>query len=422
MLLGGGLKALKVKVFEFFIFLLPTQLGYHFWPQWAYVFGIRIDYLSPTIYLTDILAGVLIALFLLEKKKIRISWTLLFLGLFALVNILAAGLEQAALFKWIKIAELTALAYIVAQDKVLNVGKNIVLPLALGAVVVFFLALFQFILERSLGGPFYFLGERAFNSGTPGISLYSLFGRLHLRPYSTFSHPNSMAGFMGLTLILLLGLGSQFKEKRLVKILGVVASLGCLILSGSRAALGALVLVWGLYGLLKKRNKLFKQVLLVASAGSILVGMLLPFLANKILQTNLQFSERFSQRLVLADLAGRIYSQSPLTAIGLNNFIPGASGLKSLDYSSWILQPVHNLPLLLLAETGLIGFAIFVWFFSRLVQKILVKPQFLGLALIFILVTASLDHYWLSLQQNQLLLSVFVGLVFRQNRDNFLLN
>ena len=37
-----------------FLLLIPTQLGKHFWPDWSSVLGIRIDYLSPTLYLVDI--------------------------------------------------------------------------------------------------------------------------------------------------------------------------------------------------------------------------------------------------------------------------------------------------------------------------------------------------------------------------------
>ena len=38
-----------------FLLLIPTQLGRHFWPEWSYVLGIRVDYLSPVLYLVDII-------------------------------------------------------------------------------------------------------------------------------------------------------------------------------------------------------------------------------------------------------------------------------------------------------------------------------------------------------------------------------
>src|SRR3989338_7356441 len=58
-----------------FILLLPTQLGKHFFFDFSYLSGVRVDYLAPTIYLTDILALLLLIInfksfwhFLKEKK------------------------------------------------------------------------------------------------------------------------------------------------------------------------------------------------------------------------------------------------------------------------------------------------------------------------------------------------------------------
>src|SRR5580700_6749474 len=63
--------ASKIESFLLFFFflLLPTQLGKHFWPDFSIVSGIRIDYLSPTIYFTDILLILLFVAFLLRQKK-----------------------------------------------------------------------------------------------------------------------------------------------------------------------------------------------------------------------------------------------------------------------------------------------------------------------------------------------------------------
>jgi len=425
MFLGGRLKNLKAALLKVLVFLLPTQLGYHFWPHWAYVFGIRIDYLSPTVYLTDIVIGALAFLWLFEKKSKKATRIFLFLsllGLFASVNILLADLAMAALFKWLKVGELIFVAFIVFQDKSLDIKKTIVRPLTFAAVFVFLVAVAQVVLQRSVGGPLYFLGERTFNSGTPGISLYSIFGKSLLRPYSTFSHPNSMAGFAGVALLFLIGLGRELKEKGLVLYLGAAAFLGTLLLSGSEAAIGGLFLVTVLYVLGRERKELFGKILLTAAAIMVFASMLLPLVANKTLSEKIVFSERVGQRLVLADLAGRLYAQKPLVGLGLNNFIPETVELKAADYYSWVLQPVHNVPLLVLVETGMVGFGIFVLFLFRLIKKAMVMPIFFGLAIIFILITALVDHYWLTLQQNQLLLAVFIGIIFRQNKRGFLLN
>ena len=42
----------KILFFLFLLFL-PTQLGKHFFLDFSYLSGVRVDYLAPTIYLTD---------------------------------------------------------------------------------------------------------------------------------------------------------------------------------------------------------------------------------------------------------------------------------------------------------------------------------------------------------------------------------
>jgi hypothetical protein len=56
-------------IFYFLILFLPTQLGRHFFTSFSFVSGIRVDYLSPTIYFTDILVLLLF-----------IAWVLNLLG------------------------------------------------------------------------------------------------------------------------------------------------------------------------------------------------------------------------------------------------------------------------------------------------------------------------------------------------------
>jgi len=59
----------SVLFFYLLILFLPTQLGRHFFFDFSFVSGIRIDYLAPTIYLTDILVLLLF-----------IAWVLNLLG------------------------------------------------------------------------------------------------------------------------------------------------------------------------------------------------------------------------------------------------------------------------------------------------------------------------------------------------------
>lgn len=63
------MKQFHQALFYALIILLPVQLGRHFWPEWSYVLGLKIDYLSPIIYLTDILIAGILGVWGLEKLK-----------------------------------------------------------------------------------------------------------------------------------------------------------------------------------------------------------------------------------------------------------------------------------------------------------------------------------------------------------------
>jgi hypothetical protein len=112
-------------LFYFLLALLPTQLGLHFWPQWAMVLGRRIDYLSPTIHITDVLI-VLILLFWFIELFPRITYHVLSivyrrraLGIFTFlificINIFISSSRPVAIYSWLKVLEFMLLGlYIV---------------------------------------------------------------------------------------------------------------------------------------------------------------------------------------------------------------------------------------------------------------------------------------------------------------------
>jgi O-antigen ligase len=103
----------------------------------------------------------------------------------------------------------------------------------------------------------------------------------------------------------------------------------------------------------------------------------------------------------------------PLSGVGLNNFIVYLPNYWSLTGFTYWLQPVHNLYLLILSETGWLGLLIWLWFLFLTAQRLFLKKEnkgFLLGALSIILLLGLFDHYWLTLQQNQLLLTILLGL------------
>ena len=391
------------------LFLLPSQLALHFWPSWAFVFGIRVDYLAPAIYLTDVLA--LILIFANIRVYRKYSKYLLAIFVFAVINTVFSTSPLVSAFKWLKIIETVCLGLYFANTK--EEFQKIIRVLFYSAVFFSFIGIFQFALGRSVGGLLYFLGERSFSSQTPGIALINIFDRVFLRAYSTFPHPNSLAGYLGVMLILFLDL----RKKNPLNTFGIFVVLTGFLLSFSLTAFLALFLV--LVTKYLARNKdLFRKLTFALFYSSIIVSILLPVFSKKLLSLNAGFGQRVIQRLDFAYLSGNMISERFWSGEGLNSFIVNIPRFKGILTYSWILQPVHNVPLLIISEIGIFGLLILFIVFYKSINTVLNKERVsLILALIFVVITSTQDHYWFTLQQNLLLASILFGLSYKPSHQ-----
>jgi hypothetical protein len=391
---------LHQKLFLLLVLLLPAQLGRHFWPNWSYVLGLRIDYLSPTIYLTDILVFLVLFFWLLESLPVNLlrvtcyefrkRWWILAFFIFLLVNTLLAQNSGAALYKFFRILEFSLLGFYVAKNKIKI--SLIHFPLTIAVVYSSLIAISQFIKQSSLNGIFWFLGERTFSAATPGIAKAVVAGRLLLRPYATFSHPNALAGFILVSLILTVPF--IFKKSKIMAVGYLLLVVSTLVLTFSRAAWLVGLLIIGLTFLGRKK------ILLVTYCLLLVIGFI-------IFSFRFPSDEAIVQRLWLTNISRRLFNQHPLSGVGLNNFISQLPHFWTNPNPIYLLQPVHNIYLLILAETGITGFLIFLF----LIFKAWKSP--FKIALLAILLTGLFDHYWLTLQQNQLLFAIVLGLCWR---------
>lgn len=165
------LKQLEKYLVVLLLFLLPTQLAFHFWPHWSFVFGIRVDLLSPSLYLTDLLVLALVFLnlnFLKEYKKY-----FLIILVFAVVNCFFSTSQPVSVYKWLKVVEIAFVAIYFTKQRVLKFVP-IITTFFVSSVFISLIGIFQFIKGGTIGGLLYYLGERSFSQGTPGIALVSL--------------------------------------------------------------------------------------------------------------------------------------------------------------------------------------------------------------------------------------------------------
>lgn len=370
-------------VFQLFILFLPTQLAYHFWPDFSYIFGVRVDLLAPTVYFSELLFLLTIVLWAREKsvrsRIIKHKTALLAFFLFAFVNIWLAKEPAIALFRWVKVGEAAGLWFFIKNNSwALMASRK---PFIISLFVTLALGVTQMALGENVGGVLYWIGERNFSRGTPGISLVELFGKEVLRPYATFGHPNALAGYALAVLFLF------WKDKLILFLSGALV-----LISFSQNAWFALIATPLVYYSAIKIKDGFAKFVRMAVASSFFLTIAKP--------GNMP-SEIF-QRIELNNAAGILISQSPMFGVGLGNFVTQlteTAGLRPI----WLLQPVHNVFLLVASEAGIVGLVLFTLFVSRNMGGRN------ALAVVAIVMTGLFDHYWISLFQNMMVAALVIG-------------
>ncbi len=372
------------KLLFLWIFLLPTQLGRFFWPDWSWFAGIKVDYLSPVLYAHDLVAiGLIITNYSILKNQLnrkKLGLILVFAG----INIIVATRPEVAFFRWLTIFKLGIVGWLVYENQ--SFAKKTLLGcIPLWLATLLFLDLAQVAGGSSLQGMFYWLGERKFSYSTNGIALMGVVEEIYVRAYGTFSHPNVQAGFVGACLLFW-----QYRNDRKLGFwLTWWAGTVVMVLTGSR--LSTLVF-FTLAVAFSSMGKLKKVVLGMGLAGilSLSVGWLG------------WDSEGVDKRIWLAKEAVVEIKKSPLFGVGLGNNILGLGSGVTFSGTRWI-QPVHNLFLLIVAEIGMLGTA-FLLYWSKNIK--------FNKVLLFVLLTGMVDHHWITGVQTSGLLAVILGLAY----------
>ena len=423
--------SLESAIFYLLLLFLPTQLGKHFWPSFSYVLGIRSDFLSPIVYLTDVFVCLLflfwaiaIAKGFISIKPWRISIRLkyVFPFVFLLFELLFwPGNKFLELYGLVKLGEMVWLAWYVSKNLARKYNfVNVVGVLSISAIIECLLAMLEFVNQHSMDGLWYWLGERHFTPQTIDIADMSLNGDLILRPYATFPHPNVLAGYLLLisTLCLFLFTSLNKKLKYYFLFVYLLSSLVLFLSYGRSSIIGWMaVFVFFLWRQLQNKHK--KIILSILGLTAIGIMLLFTLTGNITRFVDLSWqSQAVSQRLKLLFASLFLFYKYPWIGVGWNNFLPSLANLNSYQLNFYSLQPVHNIFVLVLAETGIVGFSVlslFVYLTSKKIFKNLKHNpnSLLGLLLLLeIAWTGSIDHYWLTLQQGQLFLALTMGIIW----------
>lgn len=397
---------LSILLFLISTALLPLQLNKFIWLPSSYVLGIPTDYLALSFYLSDLAITSYIIAFPLQnfedlkkfiKEKKNLVLTLLIFNLYLFLSLPILKIPTPSLIFSIKILEFSLFTIFAAISlSKTNVAELFKKVLLLSIFWQIALITAQFILGRSLG--FNFLGERSFDSQTPAIAHIEFLGSLFLRPYGTFPHPNVAAAFILIAYLIVEPSIAKFKKYSAFCSLAIIF-LG-LILTFSKSAIFALF-VSTLF-LVKNMFKslIFAAIFLIILA--IFFKTLSDFQAASI-------AERFQ----LAQASLEIFAKNPLFGAGASQFIPEIARLDLYSISQIrLLQPVHNLFLLILAENGLLGLAIFTAFLFQVAKNARDKQR---LAIfVSLMIFASFDHFLWTLAQGRLLFALSVAFILSE--------
>jgi len=385
------------RLFQLFLLLLPSQLALHFWPQFAFVNGLKIDYLSPTLYLTDLIFIAMIFSWIFSlstsiKKIINTRYSFLVTG-FIILNLLFSVSPASSLLLWVRIVEIIILYFYIINNKF---KINFVLkPLAIGVIATCLLAAAQLLTTRNVGGVFYWLGERPLGIYQPGVALVDIFGVPFLRPYATFPHPNALAGYAGL--LFLFSLSIKENVNRFAKSLFRICCLFIVLAAYSQAVWIGLAASFFIFKI--------KFSIRAAMLGALALSLLSPLFFQHL---DYGLPIYISQRVDLSITAGHAFANYPIFGVGLGQFIRVIPQYFSSPI--WWLQPVHNIFLLVATETGVVGLAVFILFLLK--SHAIRKYAFI---FVFVLVTSLVDHYWLTSHQNLMLLAVVFATI--KNND-----
>lgn len=396
--------SLKKILFLLLVATLPLQLGTFFFLDFSYIKAIRTDYLAPALYLSDCVA--LVTFFFWWREIVsffRNRYVLLFLALF-IVPVIFAEVTGIALFRYFKVLEWLSI-FAIAQSIELEKKSNTFIKLML--IAIFGFTAFELCLstahlanKSTLLGIFYWFGERAISVTTPDAAVAVLNGNLFMRPYGTFSHPNSMAGFFLLVYFFVLTFPA-FKPFPRLRAITMFLSMLIIFITFSKTVIGIFVLINVLvFAGVLFQNKcrlcgIARFIVLVAVAAVFTLPAGDPFTLTK--------------RVSLTDNALQIISQNPITGVGLGNYLYAQSEFPN-PYTSYFLQPVHNILLLFLSETGLIVGGILLYLGFKKINPLFSNKTFIYcFAVVFL--SGMMDHYWITLQQNLLLTAFVFGLI-----------
>ncbi|MDZ7315886.1 MAG: O-antigen ligase family protein [candidate division KSB1 bacterium] len=341
-------------------FSIPLHLDINF----MHLFEHQAGASTMGISLTDILIALLFMLLLIEtaaaKRSVMVFFPtiglplILYLEAAALSMLWAPRLDLAAM-EVVRMTKFTLLFFVMLNHLRDEQDLRLVVWSLLAAVALQSLLATAQMLRGGLLG-LDFLGE-APPDADDETSIWRAMG--------TLGHPNKLATF--LEVLLLLPLAAYLFEKkkplRFIALLIFFLGVPAMMMTGSRGAwisFAAAMAFFGLF-LLTSRHVRPTTIIKLAMAGVFILTLIAGTMSEMLYQR--LFGPDYGSaagRIPMFKIALNIISAHPVGGVGINNYQVNMrnynDAVESLRYVA-ITRPVHNMYLLVAGETGIIGLA-----------------------------------------------------------------
>lgn len=450
-----------------YIFLLPWQARYIFEK-----FSTGFQYYGDlSFYLTDGLFLLILILWgvwmwrvgaqnfvplrkMSTPHKIMVA-IIAFIIIYSGLSVLWSLSHVVAFWKWIRLLQALLLLIIILTFPIR--ARAIFLAIMGAGVLQGMWALQQFVLQDISANTW--LGIAGQNPGNLGVSVVEFNQGRWLRAYGSFPHPNILGAFLALGGIIASAwyisvylsfapFVKKWKKMTLEQLrpykIQIAASysgfaiiiLG-LLLSFSRTAwlgfaVGWSALVIVLLVLTKKKKRM---LVAVASLKLVIAGLLIllaltmlngPMWTQRAADASRLAIVSTTERSQLFDQAQSIVAVSPIFGQGIGGYLPKMIYLWP-DHEIYFYQPVHNTWMLLWAELGSIGLAVFgLWLaiifywikelFVKRKGKLDLDKELISAVLISIGVMAYFEHFWWTLPIGIIVVSIWLSLYIKKSK------
>lgn len=396
-----------------FLFLIP----------WHTIWLIRVPLVNGSVwqfgvvgvYATEIILLVAFFLFVWKNRPFQFpkGWLRAFILatlLFFIINIARASDPLLAMVHFIRMGEVAALCFMIVKD---NEPKKLFFYFIFGITLVALVGIAQFVTNATLASTLF--GLSSHDKNVSGTSVVLLNGVRHLRAYGTFPHPNIFGGFMAIGFVVGLFFRRLWTLRKSVYILCSILLLTGLVVSFSRSAwlagiFGSILYFFHTY---RKKTALFFTLTLLVVL-SVVVWFGRPLIGDRF-----EISSSIEKRSITERFDGytngwTLFLNRKWCGQGVDNYTMALHQAHT-TLSGFSLQPVHNVPLLLLIEMGIIGIIFSIAWIVRFVY-----PQ--GRRLTYFLSTLFVvspllffDHYLWTLYSGLMLFGIIISFFWLLN-------